>query len=158
MTDGPTIIIHDWENNAAAKELARSLADNPDTKELRKAAVVDRSGAQAAGEVLTSLGFEILAVENGASAGAKKNRGLGETAGDVVLISAEVRLPDPDWLRAMAEETRSRGGVAGLKVVDGDGIIGSCGYHMTLPEYRIYRVGGEERISTSIITAERSRG
>jgi len=143
MTDEPTIIVHDWEKSVAANELTRSLADNPDTKNIRKVAVVDRGKAQAAGEVLGPLGFELLAVESGASSGTRKNRGLKDSAGDVVLLSANVRLPDPGWLRAMVEEARSvGGGVTGLKVVDEGGIIDSCGYHMTLPEYRIFRVGG----------------
>ena len=143
MTDGPMIIIHDWENSTAAEELARSLADNPDMRELRKAAVVGRDSTQAAGDVLAPFGFEILAVENGASAGARKNRGLKDASGDVVLLSAGVKLPDPGWLRVMAEETRSRGGgVAGLKVVGESGLIDNCGYQMTLPEYEMFHIGG----------------
>jgi hypothetical protein len=143
MTDGTTVIIHDWENSVAAEELARSLADNPDTKGLRKAAVVGRDSTQAAGEVLTPLGFEILGIENGASAGARKNRGLKDATGDVVLLSAGVKLPDPGWLRVMLEEAGATGrGVVGLKVIDESGLIDNCGYQMTLPEYEMFHIGG----------------
>ena len=143
MTDVPTIIIHDWENSIAANELARSLADNPHTKDVRSVAVVDRGEAQAAGEVLRPLGFEVLAVESGASSGARKNRGLGEASGDAVILSAGVKLPDREWFRKVLKEAESSGcGVAGVKVVDGGGVIDGCGYQMTLPEYERFHIGG----------------
>ena len=141
-----TIVIHDWDGSEKAVACARALADNTDTAQHRRIAVVPKSGAAAAGQALGALGFDIVACNDGATAGARKNLGLKEAAGDMVLLTISAGLPDPQWLGRINEEVEALGaGVAGCRVVDEKGSIINAGYHVLQPECESFLIGGGKK-------------
>lgn len=144
---GLTILIHDWEPGTDITTLGRSLAGGPLTAEARKVVVVTRREATRAGEDLSSLGFETVVVDDNAMPGERKNRGMSDSGGDVVFLSANVEIVDPQWLECLADEVElgDGRGVVGCKLVDDRGLIVNAGYHVIQPDLDLYQVGGFKR-------------
>jgi len=147
MAEATNIVIHDWDGSEGASELARSLSENPDATGLRVSAVARRSDVPAARQALGPLGFEVVEVGDNATSGERKNKGIKDTAGDVILLSAGVRLVDPDWLRLLMDTAESVGGdgVCGCKIIDDRGLIVHAGKHVILPECELFPVGGQKK-------------
>jgi glycosyltransferase involved in cell wall biosynthesis len=144
---GPvTIVLHDWRGTERGAALASSIADAPATSGARRLAVVARGRLTADRALLEGLGFEIVAVGDGASPRARKNAGMAGASGDVVLLASEAKVVDEQWLGRMLEEATSRGaGVAGCKVVDDSGNVVNTGYHLLQPECDKFDIGGGKK-------------
>jgi glycosyltransferase involved in cell wall biosynthesis len=141
-----TVVVHDWPGGPGGLELARSLAENPDTAGLRRLVVVSRSDAAKARNLLEPLGFETLEAPNGASSGARKNLGIRNAEGDVLLLSAGVILRDPKWFSYMMEEIESGGWkLAGCKADDDSGTVQNAGYQLLQPGCERFAHGGGEK-------------
>jgi glycosyltransferase involved in cell wall biosynthesis len=141
-----TLVVHDWPEGPGGLELARSLAEDPDTAGLRRLAVVSRGDAAAARGLLEPLGFNVIAAPNGASRGARKNLGIRNAEGDVLLLSAGVRLKEAKWFSCLAEEVESGGWkVAGCKVVDDSGAVHNAGYQLLQPGCEKFALGAGKK-------------
>jgi len=141
-----TIVIFDLDGGDEASRLARALSSNPLTERVRKVVVVERSDLAAANEALAPHAFEIVQAPDGASEAARKNLGIKAASGDVVLMSAKVRLVDQEWLSKLVREAAASGaGVVGCKVVDEAGMILNAGYHMLQPECELFPLGGGKK-------------
>jgi len=141
-----TIVVHDWREGELSLELARSLAENPDTAGLRRLAVVSRGEAAAARDLLAPLGFETVAAAVGATGSARKNLGIRNAEGDVVLLSAGIKLVDPRWFARILEEIESAGWkVAGCKVSDDSGTVLNAGYQVLHSDCSLFALGGGKK-------------
>ena len=146
MAQDPTIVIHDLDGGEEASRLARALATDESAKGARKIAVVERSDSAAAREALGTQGFEIVQAADGAAAAARKNLGIAQASGDVVLLSSRARIVGDKWLSILTEEASSSGaGVVGCKVVDEAGMILNAGYHVLQPECELFPLGGGKK-------------
>ncbi len=141
-----TLLLHDWTGTERAASLASALAEAPSTSGVHRVAVVSRGRLAADRGLLESLGFEVVAAEDGAPPGARKNLGTARAAGDVVLLTSEAKIVDGQWLDRMREEAGSRGaGIAGCKVVDDSGNVINAGYHVLQPECDTFQIGGGKK-------------
>jgi hypothetical protein len=146
MPEKITIIIFDLDGPEEASRLARAMDSSSLPEGTRKVGVAERSDATAAREALAPAGFEVIQAPDGASAGQRKNLGIQAAVGDVVLLSARVRLIDSDWLAKLADQASATGaGVAGAKVVDEAGMILNAGYHVLQPECDLLPLGGGKK-------------
>ncbi len=146
MDRSVNIAIHDWAPGERAAALARSLSQNPGTSGCRLLAVVRRADMGAGRAVLEPLGFEVLACEDQASPGRRKNLALAAAAADLALLSCRVELVDPGWLDVLSREADAeRGGVVGCKVDDASGRIVNAGYHVLQPECERFALGGGKK-------------
>jgi len=144
---GLTILIHNWEAGQDIDNLARSLAEDPLAAEARKVVVITRREGARAREPISRLGFETVVVDDSAAPGERKNRGMSGYGGDVVLLSANAEIVDPQWLECLADEVESgdERGVVGCKLVDDRGLIVNAGYHVIQPDLYLYPIGGSKR-------------
>lgn len=145
--EGPVdIAIHDWSPDDRSAALAVSLSEGPGSAGARLIAVARKSDAAAARSALGPLGFEVLACDDRASPGGRKNVALGASTGDVALLSRRVEIVDPGWLDALASGARAAGGgVIGCKVDDERGLLLNAGYHVIQPECDAFPLGAGKK-------------
>ncbi|HEY5494661.1 MAG TPA: hypothetical protein VIK15_08700, partial [Candidatus Anoxymicrobiaceae bacterium] len=140
MAQDLTVAIYDFDGSEESAACARALSDA--TSDPRKIAVVERSRAEAARQLLSPLGFEVVRVANGAGPGARKNAVLSASSGDVLLMSSKAEPAGEGWLQSLRSEAEAaRAGVAGLKVVGASGEVINAGYHVLQPDCELLGLG-----------------
>ena len=140
-----TVAIHDWDGSEEALEAARALAGLG--LEARLVAVVAKRDAPAARALLGELGFRQAPVEDGASAGARKNAAVRESEGDILLLSRRVKELGAEALLRLVGEAASGGrtGIVGCKVANQGGVLINAGNHVIQPECELFAIGGGKK-------------
>jgi glycosyltransferase involved in cell wall biosynthesis len=139
-----TVVIHDWKAGPRAEQLARWLAAEATGE--RKVAVVRRSDASSARNLLGPLSFEVVTVPDDSNAAQRKNAGIEVAEADVVLLTSKAEIVDFEWLAKLREEAQASGaGIAGVKIVDDRNLIVNAGYHVLQPDCGLFPLGGGKK-------------
>lgn len=100
--------------------------------------VVDNGSSDGTVEYLKSV-KGIKVIENGVNLGFVRgmNVGIKSTPNDVVLMNNDTEIVQPDWLERLQRLVYSSPdiGIAGCRLIDGDGLLVHAGTYMPTPSY-----------------------
>ena len=138
-----TIVVHDLRGAAEASSRLAPALKRARECDGRVVAVVGRREATAARVELEDTSVEIVAVDDGATSGARKNAGLERAAGDALLFSSEIKAAETDAVARVQTELDTIPGavVAGCRVSGASGRIVNAGYHVTKPGCEQFPIG-----------------
>jgi len=151
-----TIIVHDLPGaDEALSRLAPAIKLARESG-ARLVAVIPKREAAAAKVALSGEDVEIVAVDDDAGSGERKNAGLATAEGDVLLFSSLIKAVEAEALPRVVEKIRaSHGAVAGCRVSDSSGLIVNAGYHVIKPGCEQFPLGrGKKDINQYYYTRE----
>jgi len=151
-----TIIVHDLPGADEAVSRLAPAIKLARASHARLVAVFPKREVAAARVTLSGEDVEVVAVDDGAGSGERKNAGLRAAEGDVLLFSSRVKAVEADALPRIVEEVdATRAAVAGCKVSDSSGLIVNAGYHLIKPGCEQFPLGsGKKDINQYYYTRE----